>query len=159
MGLEQAELGVQQAVRQGKITLARLTPSKRAEAANIGVSDTTFGRWCDVSRINENMPWSLLSKHSAANELLSYLAEELGLTLVKTIEAGELNGELGDESQQLLILLGKFAEKHRQFMNDRKSPGPIKGGEAYDLMPIAKGLARASATMVAELQKILAGDR
>ena len=158
MGLEQATLDVQQRIRQGKITLARLTPNKRAEALNIGVSDTTVDRWCDVSRLDDNMPWSLLAEHSAADELLAQLAHERGKDLVDLIQLGELNGELGDEQSQLLILLGKWAEKYRQFMQDRKTPGRIGGGEAYDLMPIAEGLKRVAATMEAELRKIIAGD-
>lgn len=159
MGLEQADPEVRQRLRQGKVLLAKITTNKRMEARNLGVSDTTVGRWCDVSNLNDNMPWSLLPLHSAADEMLSALAHERGMVLVDLMEIGELNGELGDERDQLLIHLGVLTEKLRKFMNDRRTPGRITVGEAFDLRPIVEAMKRLTVTMDGELQKIISGDR
>lgn len=159
MGLDQANLFVQQKVRQGKVTLTRLTPNKRQEALNIGVSHSTMGRWCDVSDLNQNMPWQLLSCHSAADELLGALAEERGKTLVDLIDMGELNGELEDERDKLLVLLGRETERLMKVHEDRRSPGRIDVIEAHELLPIVRKILRVSATMEAELYAIMSGDR
>lgn len=158
MGLESATLDVQQDVRQWKILLARLTPNKRAEARNLGVSDVTVGRWCDPTRINENMPAPLLVKHSAANELLSILAQDMGKRVVELVDQGELNGCLTDERDQLLVLLGKLTERIMTAHTNRNSPGRIDMGEAFELVPKVKEIVRVAATLEAELNAIVHGE-
>ena len=159
MGLDQANLFVQQRIRQGKVMLARLTVNKRHEAEIIGVSHTTLGRWCDVSDLTQNMPWQLLPLHSAADELLGALAEERGKTLVNLVDMGELNGDLTDERDKILVLLGKETEKLQKAMQDRRTPGRIDISEAYELLPIVTQMVRVAATAEAELHAILNGDR
>lgn len=158
MGLQQAGLDVQQKVRQGKVLLARLTPNKRAEARNLEVSDTTVGRWCDVSQVDANMPWQLLSLHSAADELLGLLAQEVGKTVVDLVDLGDLNGDVIDERDKLIVLLGQETEKLMQMHSDRRSPGRIDLGEAHKLLPLVRKIVRVAATMEAELTAIAGGD-
>lgn len=156
--METSNLYLQQKIRQGKITLARMTPNKRQEALNIGVSHTTLGRWCDVTDVTQNMPWQLLSLHSAADELLGALAEERGKSLVDLINLGDLNGMINDERDQLVVLLGKKTEELMAAHGDARTPGRIDVVEAYRLLPIVREIVRVAATAEAELYAIVNGD-
>ena len=158
MGLEQTNVVIQQRIRQGKVTLARMTPSKREEALNMGLSGNTLGRWCDVTRMNENMPWQLVPLHSAGDQLLASMADELGKSVVDLIDLGELNGDLTDERDKLIVLLGKETEELVEAHNDRKTPGRIDAAEAYHLLPLVRKILRVAATMEAELHGILNGE-
>lgn len=155
MGLKQASWRVKQAVVQGKVLLSQVTPNKRMEAMNLDVSPTTVGRWCDVNRVDENMPWQMLTLHSGAADLLGLLAGEIGYTLVKVIDRSDLNGEISDERDDLIIDIGKITEEIRKAYDDRLTPGRIASYEARRISPLVSKLLVVAATMQAELNNVI----
>lgn len=156
MGLEQASMEVQQRIRSGKITLARMTLNKRAEALNLGVHPRTMGRWLDVADPNNNMPWQLLSLHSASDHLLGMLAEEKDMVLVREMGL-KLNGCVDDERDRILAALGKAAERLMAYRTKRQRR-PLGKWEAEKMLPIVEEIVSAGVTMRAELHAMVQGE-
>ena len=159
MGFETASQEFQQLARQSKVLMVRFTPNKRAEGANLGVSHTTVGRWCDVNDINQHMPWFALGRHSAAVELGKIVFSEAGYSLVPMIEPQNLNGDVKDERDRILVELGKSSEKILLAEKDRRTPGRISIGEAMDMLPDIQRHIRLAVRWEAELLAIVSGDR
>lgn len=165
MGLERTSLDVQQTIRIGKITLARLTGNKRQEAFNMGVHPSTIGRWLDVGTLDHNMPWQLLPLHSAADHLIGMMAEDRGQALVQMIDVAALNGDVEDERDRILVALGKatarlmeFHEKRRNRKDKSVRATHISKHEAERLLPVVEELVRAGVTMRAELHALVQGE-
>jgi len=157
MGFETASQEFQQQARYGKLLMARYTLNKRAEAASLGVSHTTVGRWCDVNDINQHMPWFCLGRHSAVVELSKIMLGEAGYSLVPLIEPGELNGDVKDERDRILVELGASTKKIIAAENDARTPGRISVGEALDMLPEIRRLIRLAVRWEAELLTITGG--
>ncbi len=148
---------VYQALLEQKSILARHTQNKSATAEIIGVRPSAVDGWCDVGKMNPNMPLGLVSRHPAARELLEYHAAQIGYTLIPAQEQ-ECNGQVDDELMSSMKELGQVAESIQAALNDHESPGRVDGREASIITAHARRLQQTVSKLLTELDKIIAPD-
>lgn len=137
--------------------LLRLTPNKSLVADGMGMSRSLMSMYTNPDDPDHNFPAALITCHPEARTILDTLAADLGCEVVDRPDAPDINGEITDERDRLMILLGSLIEQERTIsrsLNRRLTPK-----SARQLAPTIAAMRQVVAHMDAELRSVTEAGR